>query len=91
LNTSAVDEAKPDGRLTAYTLVKSDSRSGAPALVGDGYRDADHLTDDRTLLLTAGKAEYTENGIIGLPPKASAEKPFRALSVSGPRESWRQH
>jgi creatinine amidohydrolase len=45
-----------------------------PEVVRDNYRSADHLADDRRHLLTVGMRAYTENGIIGLPSLATAEK-----------------
>lgn len=45
-----------------------------PDLVGDGYRSADHLADDRRHLLTVGLASYAPDGIIGRPSLATAEK-----------------
>lgn len=61
----------------------------APELVRVSYRDADHLADDRRLLLTTGMAGYTENGIIGLPSKATAEK-GRALLAAFSR-GFKEH
>lgn len=46
----------------------------APDLVRAGFGSADHLADDRRDLLTTGMAAYTENGVIGKPSRASAEK-----------------
>lgn len=45
-----------------------------PDLVGDGYRSADHLADDRRHLLTVGLVSYAPEGIIGRPSLATAEK-----------------
>ena len=45
-----------------------------PELVRDGYQAADWLADDRRHLLTTGMREYTQNGVIGRPSLASAEK-----------------
>ena len=45
-----------------------------PELVRDGYLTADWLADDRRHLLTTGMSEYTQNGVIGRPSLASAEK-----------------
>ena len=45
-----------------------------PELVRDGYQAADWLADDRRHLLTTGMSEYTQNGVIGRPSLASAEK-----------------
>jgi creatinine amidohydrolase len=55
--------------------------AAAPELVRDGDRDADHLADDRRLLPTTGMAGYTENGIVGLPSKATAEKGHALLAA----------
>lgn len=46
----------------------------APELVGDGYRTADHEADSRPHLLLTGLAGYTENGVIGRPSAATADK-----------------
>jgi creatinine amidohydrolase len=45
-----------------------------PELVRDGYQSADWVADDRRHLLTTGMADYTQNGVIGRPSLASAEK-----------------
>jgi creatinine amidohydrolase len=45
-----------------------------PDLVRPGYDTADHLADDREHLLTHGLSAYTENGVVGRPSLASAEK-----------------
>ena len=45
-----------------------------PELVRDGYQAADWTADDRRHLLTTGMSEYTQNGVIGRPSLASAEK-----------------
>jgi hypothetical protein len=45
-----------------------------PELIRDGYRTADWAADDRRHLLTTGMSEYTQNGVIGRPSLASAEK-----------------
>ncbi len=45
-----------------------------PELVKDGYQAADWVADDRRHLLTTGMGEYTQNGVIGRPSLASAEK-----------------
>ena len=45
-----------------------------PELVRDGYQTADWVADDRRHLLTTGMGEYTQNGVIGRPSLASAEK-----------------
>ena len=46
----------------------------SPELVRDGYEAADWLADDRRHLLTTGIREYAQNGVIGRPSLASAEK-----------------
>lgn len=51
-----------------------------PELVRDSYRDADHLASDRRHFLLTGMAEYTTNGIIGLPSAATAKKGEAALA-----------
>ena len=45
-----------------------------PELVRDGYQAADWIADDRRHLLTTGMSGYTQNGVIGRPSLASAEK-----------------
>jgi creatinine amidohydrolase len=45
-----------------------------PELVRDGYHQADWVADDRRHLLTIGMGHYTQNGVIGRPSLASAEK-----------------
>jgi creatinine amidohydrolase len=45
-----------------------------PELVRDGYQSADWVADDRRHLLTTGMGNYTNNGVIGRPSLASAEK-----------------
>jgi creatinine amidohydrolase len=45
-----------------------------PELVRDGYHQTDWVADDRRHLLTTGMGEYTQNGVIGRPSLASAEK-----------------
>lgn len=45
-----------------------------PELVRDGYQAADWTADDRRYLLTTGMVKYTQNGVIGRPSLASAEK-----------------
>lgn len=45
-----------------------------PELVRNGYSAADWVADDRRHLLTTGMREYTQNGVIGRPSVASAEK-----------------
>jgi creatinine amidohydrolase len=47
---------------------------GAPELVRDGWRDADHEGTDRPDLLVKGMHEYTTTGIIGRPSLATAHK-----------------
>lgn len=45
-----------------------------PELIRDGYHQADWVADDRRHLLTTGMGNYTQNGVIGRPSLASAEK-----------------
>ena len=45
-----------------------------PEVVRAGYETADHVSDDRTGLLTLGMEHYTESGIIGRPSLAAATK-----------------
>jgi creatinine amidohydrolase len=53
----------------------------SPELVGDNYRDADHLSGDRRHLLTIGLRGYAENGIIGRPSLATADKGRKLLDA----------
>lgn len=46
----------------------------SPDVVRSNYVDADNEVGDRRYLLTIGMAGYTENGIIGRPSLATAEK-----------------
>jgi creatinine amidohydrolase len=46
----------------------------SPELVRDGYQATDWTADDRRHLLTTGMRGYTQNGVIGRPSLASAEK-----------------
>jgi len=57
------------GELETSMLLHSN-----PELVTDGYQTADCLADDRRHLLTAGMRKYTQNGVIGRPSLATAEK-----------------
>lgn len=57
------------GELEVSLLLHAD-----PSLVGDHYRDRDHLAHPRPFLLTAGMAGYTETGVIGLPSHGTAAK-----------------
>lgn len=52
-----------------------------PELVRDGYQTADWVADDRRHLLTTGMGEYTQNGVIGQPSLASAEKGKAVLAA----------
>ncbi|WP_329133493.1 creatininase family protein [Streptomyces sp. NBC_01476] len=44
-----------------------------PSLVRAGYETADHDDGERPFLLTEGMKAYTEAGVIGFPPYATAE------------------
>lgn len=46
----------------------------APELVRDAYQDDDWIASERTHLHITGMAGYTENGLIGRPSLASADK-----------------
>jgi creatinine amidohydrolase len=46
----------------------------SPELVREGWQDQDHEADDRSLLTLLGIASYTENGVIGRPSLANADK-----------------
>jgi creatinine amidohydrolase len=50
-----------------------------PELVAADYHSADWIADDRRHLLTAGMRKYTQNGVIGRPSLATAEKGKAAL------------
>ncbi|MCP3803886.1 creatininase family protein [Allokutzneria sp. A3M-2-11 16] len=50
-----------------------------PDLVGESYAHNDHDAPDRPHLLMLGMREYTDNGIIGKPSLATAEKGAAAL------------
>jgi creatinine amidohydrolase len=50
-----------------------------PELVRNGYRDADHLANERPGLLTAGMSAYTSSGVIGRPSLSTATKGKAAL------------
>ncbi|AEA27358.1 Creatininase [Pseudonocardia dioxanivorans CB1190] len=45
-----------------------------PEVVRDSYRTADHLADDRRHLNMLGVRGYSEDGVIGLPSLATADK-----------------
>jgi creatinine amidohydrolase len=47
---------------------------GAPQLLREGYKTADHEANERPDLLTIGMSAYTASGIIGRPSLGSAEK-----------------
>lgn len=51
-----------------------------PEVVRPGYRDADHIANDRRHLLIKGVRAYTETGVIGRPSLATAEKGKAVLS-----------
>lgn len=51
-----------------------------PELVTAGYESADWIADDRRHLLTVGVRRYAENGVIGRPSLATAEKGKAALN-----------
>lgn len=53
----------------------------SPELVRDGYQAADWIADDRRHLLSTGMSEYTQNGVIGRPSLASAEKGKAVLAA----------
>lgn len=53
--------------------------SEAPELVGENYRDADSIADDRRFLLTLGVSGYSETGVIGKPSLATCDKGRRLL------------
>ena len=52
-----------------------------PELVRPGYETGDHLADDRRHLLTTGMPRYAEDGVIGKPSLASADKGRDLLSA----------
>ena len=53
--------------------------SEAPELVGENYRDADFIANDRRYLLTLGVGGYSETGVIGKPSLATRDKGQRLL------------
>ncbi len=53
--------------------------SEAPELVGENYRTADFIADDRRHLLTLGVGGYSETGVIGKPSLATRDKGRRLL------------
>lgn len=57
------------GELETSILLHSN-----PDLVADDYQIADCIADDRRHMLTLGMQEYTQNGVIGRPSLATAEK-----------------
>jgi creatinine amidohydrolase len=63
------------GELETSILLHSN-----PELVQDSYHSADWIADDRRHLLTAGMRKYTQNGVIGRPSLATAEKGKAVLS-----------
>ena len=75
-------EARRDGNLA--TTDHEDMHAGEletsillhsnPELVTAGYDSADCIAEDRRHLLTTGMQKYTENGVIGRPSFATAEK-----------------
>jgi creatinine amidohydrolase len=52
-----------------------------PELVRDGYQAADFVVEDRRHLLTTGLGEYAQNGVMGRPSLASAEKGKAVLAT----------
>lgn len=76
------NSARASARLT--TSMHEDMHAGesetsillhsCPELVRDGYRTTDHIANDRRHLLTVGLQGYTNNGVIGRPSLATAEK-----------------
>ncbi|MFD5179388.1 creatininase family protein [Nocardia sp. NPDC058379] len=66
---SSIHDDMHGGELETSILLHS-----RPELVGDSYRDADHLASDRRHFLLKGMAAYTSTGIIGLPSAATADK-----------------
>jgi creatinine amidohydrolase len=57
------------GELEASLL-----RAFTPSLIQDGYRNDDHVANERSMLLTTGMLEYTPSGVIGRPSLARPEK-----------------
>jgi creatinine amidohydrolase len=74
-------ETSLDSDMHAGELETSILLHAHPRLVRSGYEAADHLADDRRLLLTLGLGAYTESGVVGRPSLASAGK-GRALLAS---------
>ena len=75
VETSNHDDMHGGEAETSILLAES------PELVGDNYRDADHLADDRRHLLTIGLRGYAENDIIGRPSLATADKGRKLLDA----------
>ena len=57
------------GELEVSLLLQFD-----PGLVSEARTERDHLAHPRPFLLTAGMAEYTKTGVIGLPSRGTAAK-----------------
>lgn len=51
-----------------------------PHLVRPGYHNADHVADERPMLLVDGMRAYTETGVIGRPSAGTAEKGQQLLT-----------
>lgn len=49
-------------------------RHVSPELVRPGVEETDHQAKDRKLLLVRGMADFTSNGVIGMPSAGSADK-----------------
>lgn len=57
------------GELETSILLNSN-----PELVKESYHSADWIADDRRHFLTTGMQKYAQNGVIGRPSLATAEK-----------------
>lgn len=75
IETSNHDDMHAGEAETSILLAK------APELVGESHATADHLAEDRRLLLTVGVAGYAPDGVIGNPSLATAEKGHALLSA----------
>lgn len=68
MQTNATEDMH-GGELEASILLHVE-----PALLHDGYEQADHEATERPHLLTLGMERYTSSGVIGYPSLATAEK-----------------
>lgn len=67
-------ETPLDSDMHAGELETSILLATQPQVLRPGYETADHLADDRRLLLATGLRPYSESGVVGRPSAASAAK-----------------